>query len=339
MADDERTPLASPSPPSAKRRNAVLRLFDAPLYRDGLFLFMVAWAIFGAIAIVMEPPAGPNPVPMWLTALIGAVFWATLVGIVPAWGRLLIRRWLSTRSNRHRSRSRSAAGSQALAIIPSLDIDRAQQANVTPGSVETSRPDRSDHGRGASPSQSQPKSLKGPAIAAPDPARDEVAPSVSRTGPIVPPKLHWDRIDADNFERLLARLLEVSGWYVNITRLMNVNAPDAGRDIQAYRRVETGLSKVKFERVIVQAKHQPKRGISSTEIAELVYAKLPLWEGEPVRGLIIATTGSFTQDAVRWVESHNYDAKRPDITLWLPDELERLLRVWPAVLAEFTLID
>jgi hypothetical protein len=70
-----------------------------------------------------------------------------------------------------------------------------------------------------------------------------------------------------------------------------------------------------------------------------VHAKLPLWEGEPIRGLIFATTGSFTQEAVRWVDDHNLAAKRPDITLWSSNELEALLRKWPAVVAEFGLID
>jgi len=339
MADDEGAPLSSPSPPSAKRRNVILRLFDAPLYRDGLFLFMVAWAIFAAYAIVTQP-AQPNPVPTWLTTLIGAVFFATVFGIVPAWGRLLIRRWLSTRSQRQqRSRGKPAAGSPVLAARPRLETDRRQQHNVPSGPVDTTRPDHNDHDRGASPSQPRPELLKGLGITAADPALVGVVSPVFRAGPVVPPKLNWDHIDADGFERLLVRLLEVSGWYVNITRLMNVNAADAGRDIQAYRRVGAGLLTEKHERVIVQAKHWPKRGVNSTEIADLVYAKLPLWEGEPVRGLIVATTGSFTQDAVRWVDNHNREAKRPDIILWSANELERLLRAWPAVLAEFGLID
>ena len=32
-------------------------------------------------------------------------------------------------------------------------------------------------------------------------------------------------------------------------------------------------------------------------------------------------------------------AKRPDITLWSSNELDTLLRKWPAVVAEFGLID
>jgi hypothetical protein len=42
---------------------------------------------------------------------------------------------------------------------------------------------------------------------------------------------------------------------------------------------------------------------------------------------------------VRWVDDHNRAAKRPDITLWSSNELDTLLRKWPAVIAEFGLID
>jgi hypothetical protein len=151
--------------------------------------------------------------------------------------------------------------------------------------------------------------------------------------------IRWDRVDADGFERLLARLLQQSGTYLRISRLMNVNAADAGRDIEAYRRVSDGLVSERHERVIVQAKHRPAHGVSASDISDLVHTKLPLWEGEPVRGLIVATTGSFTQEAVRWVDDHNFAARRPDIALWSSNELDTLLRKWPAVVAEFGLID
>jgi hypothetical protein len=167
---------------------------------------------------------------------------------------------------------------------------------------------------------------------------DDLASLATATVSPVSSEVHWDRIDADGFERLLARLLEQSGSYVRITRLMHVNAADAGRDIEAYRRVSDGLAAERHERVIVQAKHWLTRGVNATDISDLVHAKLPLWEGEPIRGLIVGTTGSFTQEAVRWVDDHNRAAKRPDIVLWSSSELEALLRKWPAVLAEFGLI-
>ncbi|WP_081594123.1 restriction endonuclease [Nocardia brasiliensis] len=149
--------------------------------------------------------------------------------------------------------------------------------------------------------------------------------------------IDWSQIDADRFELVLAHLLELSGSYTRITRLLNVNAPDSGRDIEAYLRVDDGLGSEWLERVVVQAKHWPARGVSASEIADLVYSKIPLWEGEPIRRLIMATTGSFTQDAVRWVDDHNSAAKRPAITLWSTSEIEKFLRKWPTIVADFGL--
>lgn len=180
---------------------------------------------------------------------------------------------------------------------------------------------------------------KGLGVTAADPMLVGIDDEPEPTSVLASTPVHFERINADGFERLLMRLLDQSGSYVRITRLMNVNAADAGRDLQAYRRVADGLVSDRYERVIVQAKHWPKRGVSASEIADLVHAKLKLWEGEPVRGLIVATTGSFTQDAVRWVDDHNRTATRPDIILWSSSEVEMLLRRWPAVAAEFGLVD
>jgi hypothetical protein len=155
----------------------------------------------------------------------------------------------------------------------------------------------------------------------------------------VPSRVHWDRLDADGFERLLGRILEHSGSYEGINRLMAINSTDAGRDLEAYRAVSDGLLATARERTIVQAKHWSSKNVGATEIADLVHAKLPIWEGEPVRRLIFATSGSFTQEAVRWTEKHNADGRRPYIELWSAAELETLLRRWPALLAEFGLID
>jgi Restriction endonuclease len=86
---------------------------------------------------------------------------------------------------------------------------------------------------------------------------------------------------------------------------MRVNASDAGRDLEAYRVVSDGLLTERRERVIVRVKHWSSKSVNASDIADIVHATLPPWEGEPVRVLIFATTGSFTQEAVRWVESHN----------------------------------
>ncbi|NNH69111.1 restriction endonuclease [Nocardia uniformis] len=149
--------------------------------------------------------------------------------------------------------------------------------------------------------------------------------------------LSWDRIDADGFERLLVCLLDLSGAYTGINRLMHLHGPDGGRDVEAFLKVGDGLGADSLERVIVQAKHWPRQGVNASQIADLVHSKMPLWEGEPVRRLIIATSGSFTQDGVRWTETHNRGPYRPTIVLWSSSELEGMLRRWPTLAAEFGL--
>lgn len=146
----------------------------------------------------------------------------------------------------------------------------------------------------------------------------------------------WERLDADEVERLVARLLEQSPVYVRVNRLMHLYAPDSGRDIEAYCKVDDGLTDERYERAIVQVKHRPTRSITAAEVAELVHAKLPSWEGEPVRRLILVTTGSLTQDAVRLIDGHNLAANRPIITAWSSYELQALVRkLLPSMADEF----
>ena len=44
-----------------------------------------------------------------------------------------------------------------------------------------------------------------------------------------------------------------------------------------------------------------------------------------VRGLVIATSGRFSADAVTWAEQHNSDGAAPFIDLWPESKLETLL--------------
>ncbi|MFE2955081.1 restriction endonuclease [Nocardia tengchongensis] len=144
----------------------------------------------------------------------------------------------------------------------------------------------------------------------------------------------WGHLDADFVEQLVAQVLDQSPAYVRVNRLMHLNAPDSGRDIEAYCLVSDGLTETRHERAIVQVRHRPTRSVSGTDIAELVHAKLPLWEGEPIRRLIIATTGSFTQDAVRLIDDHNFAAKRPTIIAWSSHELQALIRKFLPTVAD-----
>lgn len=83
----------APPPPFPKRRNAVLRLYDAPLYRDGAFWNTVVWGLISGISIPTAQPTEPSKLPPWLDNLLAIIAMTLLFGVVPAWIRLLIRRW------------------------------------------------------------------------------------------------------------------------------------------------------------------------------------------------------------------------------------------------------
>src|SRR5258708_14060064 len=61
------------------------------------------------------------------------------------------------------------------------------------------------------------------------------------------------------------------------------------------------------------------------------------WEPPLVVTLVIATSGRFTADGVRWVEQHNLSGKRPRVELWPESHLERLLARRPHLVASFKL--
>jgi hypothetical protein len=60
---------------------------------------------------------------------------------------------------------------------------------------------------------------------------------------------------------------------------------------------------------------------------------IKLWEPPVVRGLIIATSGRFTADAVTWAERHNDSGAAPFIELWANSRLETLLAQKPYLAA------
>lgn len=302
MDDDVDPGFSAPPAPPPKRRNAVLLLFDAPLNRDWVVWLGGAWfSLYIMGTLTSQQPSRFSP---WMDYFFGPLMLVGIFALAPAWIRLQFRRWRWRRLQR----SKRSAQSRANNVVPA--------------------PEARQDVLGEAP--------LGLGITASDPTLVGINPSAAMSVP-EPLQVKWNAIDADDFERLITRLLRESGSYGRITRLMDVNAADAGRDIQAYRRVDDGLIGERWQRVVVQAKHWPKRGIGASTIAELIYAKLPLWEGEPIQGLIMATTGSFTQDAVRWVDEHNRAAKRPDIVLWSRNEVEILLQKWPHIVEEYGL--
>jgi hypothetical protein len=73
-------------------------------------------------------------------------------------------------------------------------------------------------------------------------------------GPVAT-QLQWDKLDADDFERLLFVLISAEANYENPEWSMKTNAPDRGRDLAVYQVVKDGLSDVRRNRVIIQCKH------------------------------------------------------------------------------------
>lgn len=71
-----------------------------------------------------------------------------------------------------------------------------------------------------------------------------------------------------------------------------------------------------------------KRSVRPTEVAETV-GVIKLWEVPVIRGLIIATSGRFSADAVSWAEQHNHQGTMPFIELRAENELETLLAQKP----------
>ena len=62
-------------------------------------------------------------------------------------------------------------------------------------------------------------------------------------------------------------------------------------------------------------------------------AMVKLWRSPVVRGLIIATSGRFSENAVEWAEGYNNDGAAPYIELWPESKLETLLAQKPSLAA------
>ncbi|MGW4113052.1 ADP-ribosylglycohydrolase family protein [Actinosynnema sp. NPDC004786] len=162
---------------------------------------------------------------------------------------------------------------------------------------------------------------------------------VSQVGITVerPQKVFWDRIDARDFERLLVRVLEQSEAYERVDRSEPEHGPDVGVDGYAYMQANDNAAD-SAQLVIFQAKHSPNRPVGLAEIEHLVNAKLFRVDSGSIDRLIIATTGSLTRAAVKWVEKYNQDQYPMSIGVWSSNDLEEILRKKPAILAEFGLV-
>jgi hypothetical protein len=151
----------------------------------------------------------------------------------------------------------------------------------------------------------------------------------------VPTKLAWNRLNDEDFERLLFTLLRAEG-YENPQWLTSTRAADRGRDLSVTRVQQDRLSGTRRQRVIVQAKHWLSRSVSVDDLA-LVREQMKLWDPPRVDVLVVATSGRFTSDAVLWVEKHNVSDAALHIEMWPESHLEQLLAERPSLIAEFNL--
>jgi hypothetical protein len=162
-----------------------------------------------------------------------------------------------------------------------------------------------------------------------------VLASSQPTGP-VSTELAWGALDDEGFERLVFNLLLSATGYENPEWLLKTRAPDKGRDLSVIRVISDPLGDTRRERVIVQCRHWLSKSLS-VENCSTTVAQMSLWEPPHVDVLIFATTGRFTADAVRWIESHNSAGKSPRIEMWPSTRLEAQLTTRPALIREFGL--
>lgn len=143
--------------------------------------------------------------------------------------------------------------------------------------------------------------------------------------------LPWERLNDEGFERLLYDLLRSFNEHQNVQWLTNTRAPDKGRDLSMERVLSDGTGGVRTERVIVQAKHW-QRSINAPDVGSTL-TLINLWQPPVVRVLIMATSGTFSESAVAWIEQHNEKGEAPHIEMWPRARLETLLAQKPHLAA------
>lgn len=149
-------------------------------------------------------------------------------------------------------------------------------------------------------------------------------------------KLDWKSLTPNDFERLVFNILNIDSEFQSVQWLTNANAPDGGRDISAERVISDSMSDSRTNRIIIQCKHWQSRSVALSDISDFL-TQMELWEPPVVDEVIVATSGRFTTDAVRYVEKNNKDRKIPRIHMWAESRLEALLATKPGLIANFSL--
>lgn len=105
----------TPPMPSSRRRNAILRLYDWPLFRDWAAWLTVAMLVFTPVALGTGKKTAGDTWPRWADVVFGTLTFVLLFGAFPAFIRLTLRRrkWRASQaSNQH------AGGSFGVAVAP-----------------------------------------------------------------------------------------------------------------------------------------------------------------------------------------------------------------------------
>jgi hypothetical protein len=154
-------------------------------------------------------------------------------------------------------------------------------------------------------------------------------------GPVTS-RLNWSVLTDEEFERLMFSLFGDTPGYENPQWLQHTNASDRGRDLSVVKVDTDPLEGVRRHRIIIQCKHWLSRSVGPGDVSD-VRSQMELWQPPRVDGLIIATTGRFTADAIALVEQHNQADRALHISMWSDSHLERLLAARPHLIGEFRL--
>jgi hypothetical protein len=154
-------------------------------------------------------------------------------------------------------------------------------------------------------------------------------------GPVTS-RLNWSVLTDEEFERLMFSLIGETQGYENPQWLQHTNASDRGRDLSVVRVYTDPLEGVRRHRIIIQCKHWLSRSVGPGDVSD-VRSQMELWQPPRIDGLIIATTGRFTADAIALVEQHNQADRALHISMWPDSHLERLLAARPHLIGEFRL--
>ncbi|MCC5898104.1 MAG: restriction endonuclease [Phormidium sp. BM_Day4_Bin.17] len=145
----------------------------------------------------------------------------------------------------------------------------------------------------------------------------------------------WKELSSEEFERLIFQLVSSPDiTYENAEFLMQTNAPDCGRDISVWRVCQDSLFGSIRHRVIIQCKHWLDKSLSVKDISYLK-DQLQLWEPPRVDVLIIATTGYFSSDSVRFMENHNQSSSALRIEYWPIEKIKKIVESRPYLLEKF----